>query len=324
MQAHAVSRTTHAMTRERASRTGRGSCIDRAAQIRAGGTQNAHRCVSAKVSRFPDTQTRTCYGREGRWAACTEMLTSETLDQLNLGVWVQTCDMANGKACCVADDQCCNDTSSWFDYKPGDLIAVINGDGSNRLGPYVSADASPSSSLSSPSSSSVSSPSSSTPAPTASSSGEASACANTNSGGRSSSTNKTAIAVGAVLGTALVLACAGLLFFLTRFLREKREKKLAMAELPADFQQQQQPAQEQVAAQAHLPKAYEEPAYNQWPHGQYNYGALNELPNGRPVPGTELSATETAVSELPSGDRQWTSGASADAGTSSGLVSTGL
>ena len=78
--------------------------------------------------------------------------------------------------------------------------------------------------------------------------------------------------------------------------------------------------QQQAATQEQLlkPSVYEQPPYSQQAYGQYHpCGTLNEMPDG--VPGPELPATETAVSELPSGggERRWLS-----PGTSSGPGST--
>ncbi|KAI8625496.1 hypothetical protein F5Y19DRAFT_479603 [Xylariaceae sp. FL1651] len=57
---------------------------------------------------------------------------------LSVGIWVQTCEMGVGKACCLIDEtSCCNGSSKLFDFKPGYIKAVLNGDGTNRLLPYT-------------------------------------------------------------------------------------------------------------------------------------------------------------------------------------------
>lgn len=51
--------------------------------------------------------------------------------------------MENHTACCVTgrgSPNCCNDSSNLFTFKTGKIQAVINGDGTNRLGPYVATD----------------------------------------------------------------------------------------------------------------------------------------------------------------------------------------
>ena len=54
------------------------------------------------------------------------------------GTWIQSCDVRNKTDCCVTSDNlgsCCD--NSTFEWTPGYIIAVINGDGTNRLTPYV-------------------------------------------------------------------------------------------------------------------------------------------------------------------------------------------
>ncbi|KAJ9643117.1 hypothetical protein H2199_004641 [Coniosporium tulheliwenetii] len=56
-------------------------------------------------------------------------------------IWIQSCSMKNKTACCVTGDtgSCCE--GSTFEWAPGYIIAVINGDGTNRLTPYVDVNA---------------------------------------------------------------------------------------------------------------------------------------------------------------------------------------
>jgi hypothetical protein len=58
----------------------------------------------------------------------------ETIGQMHDQANLMTCDL-KGVACCSKTDNCCNDTSRLFNWKPGYLISVINRDGSNRLLP---------------------------------------------------------------------------------------------------------------------------------------------------------------------------------------------
>ena len=54
----------------------------------------------------------------------------------NSGVWIQQCVVQNASACCITSSGSCCDGEQ-FTWKPGYLIAVLNGDGTDRLGPYV-------------------------------------------------------------------------------------------------------------------------------------------------------------------------------------------
>lgn len=58
------------------------------------------------------------------------------LGMLNVGVWIETCRMGMGKGCCIepGSDSCCNDTDTWFDFKPGWVQAALNDSGLDRLG----------------------------------------------------------------------------------------------------------------------------------------------------------------------------------------------
>jgi hypothetical protein len=137
-------------------------------------------------------------------------------------MWMQTCDVANGKACCIVGESCCNDTSTWFDWKPGYITAVINGDGTNRLESYVSAQ-----------------PSTSQSTPTAGSSESESPKPLSNPQSSSSAT-KAAIAVGVVLFFLLSLTTTRLFFERKRRLDERRRRlneRKARLESDATLQQ---------------------------------------------------------------------------------------
>lgn len=121
---------------------------------------------------------------------------------------MQTCDVANGMACCLVGDSCCNDTSTWFEWKPGYITAVINGDGTNRLEAYVSSQSSTS--------------------PAGSSEPQS-----------SSRPNKAAIAVGVVLSILLTLATVGLLFFWLQYSAERKRRLDSDASLRQTQQQMQ-------------------------------------------------------------------------------------
>ncbi|KAI0098123.1 hypothetical protein F4776DRAFT_650824 [Hypoxylon sp. NC0597] len=81
---------------------------------------------------------QSCTDPSFRDPACPQMCLGEGM--LEDGIWVLTCDMKAGKACClIGDTSCCGNESTLFDFKPGYIRAVLNGDGTNRLGPYVDA-----------------------------------------------------------------------------------------------------------------------------------------------------------------------------------------
>jgi hypothetical protein len=130
--------------------------------------------------------------------------------------------MKNGKACCLVGDSCCNDTSKYFDFKPGYIQAVINGDGTNRLAQYIPADGSSAAANSTPSSSAESSMSTAM----AAAAGETgSSTAEKTCPG----TNKPAIALGVVLGALIPAALAGLVFFWLQYVRERKARLEAEA-----------------------------------------------------------------------------------------------
>lgn len=114
---------------------------------------------------------------------------------------------------------CCNDTSNLFSFTPGYIQAVINGDGTNRLGPYVAADEK-----------AVTAPTS-----TASrgsdtgSSNDTSASATVAAGGGTTSLSTpirdAIVAVGAVLGTILLITLASLVFMWRKFSKERRLRR---------------------------------------------------------------------------------------------------
>ncbi|KAI7788676.1 uncharacterized protein LA080_008566 [Diaporthe eres] len=111
--------------------------------------------------------------------------------QLEVGVWIQSCSLQDKKACCVTDApsaSCCNDTSNLFSFTPGYIQAVINGDGTNRLGPATVAAGGGTTSLSTPIRDAV-------------------------------------IAVGAVLGTILLITLASLVFMWRKFSKERRLRR---------------------------------------------------------------------------------------------------
>ncbi|KAK7514772.1 uncharacterized protein IWZ02DRAFT_178375 [Phyllosticta citriasiana] len=56
---------------------------------------------------------------------------------------ISQCIIDTAVSCCVADgsESCCDgNTTNYFNWRPGCIKAVLNGNGTNRLGPYVSAD----------------------------------------------------------------------------------------------------------------------------------------------------------------------------------------
>ncbi|KAL2356581.1 hypothetical protein BJ546DRAFT_947789 [Cryomyces antarcticus] len=154
---------------------------------------------------------------------------------MSSAIWIQSCSVQNRTACCLTTDfgtgSCCNNSS--FQWMPGYIVAVINGDGTNRLGPYVDVSgstqggttATTSQTLSSPtatttiagstttSAASISSPTSPsfTPSPTSS---------------YPSTSSATARAVGLAVGIPVGLtALAALIIFMRRFKQEKTQRK---------------------------------------------------------------------------------------------------
>lgn len=97
--------------------------------------------------------------------ACGKVCSTESGDK-NKAVWVQQCDMTKKLGCCARDgNNCCTsgNSSTWFDFHPGTLTAVLNGDGSNRLGARLSAEEAAKNPKSNPSSTASGSATSMTP-----------------------------------------------------------------------------------------------------------------------------------------------------------------
>lgn len=121
---------------------------------------------------------------------------------------------------------CCNDTSNLFTFTPGYIQAVINGDGTNRLGPYVAADEK----------------AVTTPTSTASAGSEAGSSNDTSgSATAGAAAGDTAalpapvrdaiIAIGAVLGTILLITLASLVFVWRKYSQERRLRHEEQKEL---------------------------------------------------------------------------------------------
>lgn len=114
---------------------------------------------------------------------------------------------------------CCNDTSNLFTFTPGYIQAVINGDGTNRLGPYVAADekavTAPTSTASTGSDAGSSND--------ASASATVAAAGDTNS--LSNPVRNAIIAVGAVFGTILLITLASLVFMWRKFSKERQLRR---------------------------------------------------------------------------------------------------
>ncbi|KAK2607257.1 hypothetical protein N8I77_005948 [Diaporthe amygdali] len=142
-------------------------------------------------------------------------------DQLEVGVWIQSCSLQDKKACCVTDApsaSCCNDTSNLFTFTPGYIQAVINGDGTNRLGPYVAADQKSASTTTTPAgseaNSSIDASASTTAAATA---GDTDALP--------TSVRNAIIAVGAILGIILLISLVSLVFVWRKYSQERRLRR---------------------------------------------------------------------------------------------------
>lgn len=109
---------------------------------------------------------------------------------------------------------CCNDTSNLFTFTPGYIQAVINGDGTNRLGPYVAANEKAVTTLTSTASAGS----------VASSSSNTSATAG-DTAGLSTPVRDAIIAIGAVLGAFLLIALALLVFVWRKYSQERRLRR---------------------------------------------------------------------------------------------------
>lgn len=109
---------------------------------------------------------------------------------------------------------CCNDTSNLFTFTPGYIQAVINGDGTNRLGPYVAADEK----------------AVTTPTSTASTGSAANSSVNTSATAGdtmalSTPVRDAIVAIGAVLGAFLLIALASLVFVWRKYSQERRLRR---------------------------------------------------------------------------------------------------
>lgn len=144
--------------------------------------------------------------------------------------------MAEGKACCYGGDAPCCDGPQ-FDWKPGYIAAIINGDGTNRLTPYVDTEGNIKSdsifTMTAMSSSERSEPTSEPTAGPSEAIGSGSTAAAEpeqtsltppvpadGSGGKD---RKVAIAVGVVFGLIAVVAIGVLVFFLLKFKKERQQ-----------------------------------------------------------------------------------------------------
>lgn len=121
---------------------------------------------------------------------------------------------------------CCNNTQNLFTFKPGAIQAIINGDGTNRLGPYVAADektvAAPTSISSTGSEPSSSNNTSVTTMATA-----AAAATAGDTGGLTAPVRDAIIAMGVVLGTILLITLASLAFVWRKLSEERRLRREA-------------------------------------------------------------------------------------------------
>lgn len=160
-------------------------------------------------------------------------------------IWIQSCSMKNKTACCVLGDtgSCCE--GSTFEWAPGYIVAVINGDGTNRLTPYVDVNGSTqgatSTTASQTSTSSASGSANTTSSDVASSNGASAASAlatasPTPSSAPSSTTPRTVgLAVGIPVGI-IALAILAAFVVAARRLKQQRahtkhlEEKLTYAE----------------------------------------------------------------------------------------------
>ncbi|KAK8212484.1 hypothetical protein IWZ01DRAFT_502263 [Phyllosticta capitalensis] len=83
---------------------------------------------------------RSCTDKDWRSGNCPDYC----LDDASQGDYarITQCVTDTAASCCVTNgtESCCDgNTTNYFTWKPGYIQAVINGDGTNRLGPYVSA-----------------------------------------------------------------------------------------------------------------------------------------------------------------------------------------
>lgn len=210
------------------------------------------------------TYRQSCTDPTWRDSSCPSMCLIE--GKLDDSVWIQQCNLSNGTACCVDGDPCCGDSSNFFEWKPGYIAAVINGDGSNRLGPYIAADANSSSSSSfssaHPSTSATSNPTSGS----ARASESALSDQHTASSKDSMTYRNAAIAVGATFGILSLVALMGMLLFWRKYKAERRMRLAA-----------EEKSSEQYGGQPYY--YYQQPAPT--------------------IVATELSATDNTRNELP-------------------------
>ncbi|KAH7065332.1 hypothetical protein B0J12DRAFT_639881 [Macrophomina phaseolina] len=215
------------------------------------------------------TYRQSCTDPTWRDPSCPSMCLIQ--GKLADSVWIQQCNLSNGTACCVDGEPCCGNSSNFFEWKPGYITAVINGDGSNRLGPYIAADANGSSSTSTSSSSSLASASTSAASRPSSESAQGSDFVPSSQPTPPVDNSKThrnaAIAVGATFGALSLVALVGMLVLWRKY---KAERRMRLA------------AEEKSAGQY---------------YGQQYY-SFQQQPAPAAV-ATELSATEGAMNELP-------------------------
>ncbi|KAH8778754.1 hypothetical protein F5883DRAFT_542815 [Diaporthe sp. PMI_573] len=154
-------------------------------------------------------------------------------DQLDVSVWIQSCDLHQRKACCVRDkdtasSSCCNSSANLFAFKPGYIQAVINGDGTNRLSPYVGTDGNtlgaPTSTASTDSEAS-SSNNTSALAPTAATTGATATATAGDTGGLPTHVGDAVIAIGVVLGCITLVTIALLVFVWRKLAQERRLRR---------------------------------------------------------------------------------------------------
>lgn len=227
---------------------------------------------------------QSCTDPSFRDPACPQMCLGEGM--LTGGVWILTCEMGVGRACCQIGDSCCGNESSLFDFKPGYIRAVINGDGTNRLGPYVDDDGNvqmtsvvvSSSQTTRTSSASMIATSSAQPSEHITISSSSSSTTNPPSDPLpSSSFSSSAIAATATLAVLLGISLLAHVFiWLRRFRKMKQEPKPETFVGPQHQEQQQQTYVNSSAGNTYINETWQAPREMPGDMGNHELASTNQ------------------------------------------------
>ncbi|KAK7538746.1 uncharacterized protein J3D65DRAFT_343440 [Phyllosticta citribraziliensis] len=128
---------------------------------------------------------------------------------------ITQCITDTAASCCVGNgsESCCDgNTTNYFTWRPGYIKAVLSGDGTNRLGPYVSVDGT---------SSGATTTSAAIAASTAAASAASAATATCESSGQNSKGKTAATVASGFFGVAFAMSFGAMMAFWMKYSRER-------------------------------------------------------------------------------------------------------